>query len=134
MIRFLLLVMERMGFPEIFRRWIQMLHYEATTCLVPPNELSKSISMLFSFLQQEPLLRMLRATLTGLVFNNFKLIDKSYSDDVQTLSSERERERDIKAMTQCNCASTSYRHQITQMTNLEPHGNQNHCKAKAHHL
>ena len=108
MIRFLLLVMERMGFPEIFRRWIQMLHYEATTCLVPPNELSKSISMLFSFLQQEPLLRMLRATLTGLVFNNFKLIDKSYSDDVQTLSSERERERDIKAMTQCNCASTSH--------------------------
>ena len=38
--------------------------------------------------QQEPLKRMLRATLTGLVITNFKLIDKTYCDDVQTLFSD----------------------------------------------
>ena len=100
MISFLLKVMERMGFPEVFRRWIKMLHHEATTCLVLPNGLSRFIKVMFSFrqgdplamnlyiLQQEPLLRMLRATLTGLIITNFKLIDKSYCDDVQTLSSD----------------------------------------------
>ena len=46
----------------------------------------------------------------------------------------RERERDIKAMTQCNCAGTSYRPQITHKTDLETHGNQNHFKANANHL
>ena len=39
-------------------------------------------------IQQEPLLRMLRSTLTGLTINNFKIIDKSYCDDVKTLSED----------------------------------------------
>ena len=40
------------------------------------------------FLQQEPLLRMIRATLAGLQMTNFKQLDKAYCDDVQTLSSD----------------------------------------------
>ena len=100
MIGFLLKVLERMEFPEEFRRWIKMMHHEATTCLVLPNGLSRSIKVMFSFrqgdplsmnlytLQQEPLLRMLRATLTGLVITNFRLVDKSYCDDVETMSSD----------------------------------------------
>ena len=99
-VRFLLLVMERMGFPELFRRWVEMLHHEATTCLVLPTGLSREIQVKFSFrqgdpiamnlyiLQQEPLLRMLRATLTGLTITNFRLMDKSYCDDIETLSSD----------------------------------------------
>jgi hypothetical protein len=39
-------------------------------------------------LQQEPLLRMVRATLTGLLITNFRLMDSSYCDDVETLSSD----------------------------------------------
>ena len=86
MTSFLLRVMERMGSPEVFRRWIKMLHHKATTCLVLPNGLSRFIKVMFSFcqgdplslnlyiLQQEPLLRMLRANLTGLVITNFRLM------------------------------------------------------------
>ena len=71
-VRFLLLVMERMGFPEILRRWVSMLHEGATTSLVLTKELSRTIKVMFSFrqgdliamnlyiLQQEPFLRMLR--------------------------------------------------------------------------
>ena len=40
------------------------------------------------FLQQAPLLRMIRATLAGLQMTNFKQLDKAYCDDVQTLSSD----------------------------------------------
>ena len=92
--------MERMGFPELFRRWVEMLHHEATTCLVLPSGLSREIKVKFSFrqgdpiamnlyiLQQEPLLRMLRATLTGLTITNFKLRDKSYCGDIEQLSSD----------------------------------------------
>ena len=99
-VRFLLLVMERMGFPEKFRRWISMLHENATTCLVLPTGLSRVINVLFSFrqgdpiamnlyiLQQEPFLRLLRRTLSGLTITNFKLVDKSYCDDVETLSDD----------------------------------------------
>ena len=99
-VRFLLLVMEKMGFPETFRRWIAMLHKDATTSLVLPNGLSRTITVLFSFrqgdplamnlyiLQQEPLLRMLRSTLVGLTITNFRIIDKSYCDDIQTLSED----------------------------------------------
>ena len=87
-IRFLLLAMERMNFPEIFRRWVEMLHHEATTCLVLPSGLSRVIKVMFSFrqgdpialnlylLQQEPLLRMIRATLSGLQITNFKQLDE----------------------------------------------------------
>ena len=108
MISFLLRVMERMGFPAVFMRWIKMLHHEATTCLVLPSGLSRSICVLFSFrqgdplamnlyiLQQDPLLRMLRATLTGLVITNFKIIDKSYCDDVQTPIIPSQSEQKIK--------------------------------------
>ena len=99
-VRFLLLVMEKMGFPELFRGWVKMLHHEATTCLVLPMGLSREIKVTFSFrqgdpiamnlyiLQQEPLLRMIRATLTGLTITNFKQLDKSYCDDIETLSSD----------------------------------------------
>ena len=99
-VRFLLLVMERMGFPEKFRRWISMLHENATTCLVLPTGLSRAINVMFSFrqgdpiamnlyiLQQEPFLRLLRRTLSGLTITNFKLVDKSYCDDVETLSDD----------------------------------------------
>ena len=54
MINFLLLVMERMGFPAVFRRWIKMLHNEATTCLVLPSGLSRTIEVLFSFAKVTP--------------------------------------------------------------------------------
>ena len=54
MIRFLILVMERMGLPDVFRRWIRMLHHEATTRLVLPSGLSRTISVLFSFRQGDP--------------------------------------------------------------------------------
>ena len=53
-VRFLLLVMERMGFPEVFRRWISMLHHNATTCLVLPTGLSREIKVMFSFRQGTP--------------------------------------------------------------------------------
>ena len=49
MLRFLLLVMERMGFPEKFRKWISMLHEDATTTIVLPNGLSRTIMVVFSF-------------------------------------------------------------------------------------
>ena len=77
-----------------------MLHNEATTCLVLPTGLSREIQVTFSFrqgdpiamnlyiLQQEPLLRMLRATLTGLTITNFKQLDKSYCDDIENLSGD----------------------------------------------
>ena len=48
-------VMERMGFPELFRRWIKMMHHEATTCLVLPNGLSRPIIVKFSFRQVDSL-------------------------------------------------------------------------------
>jgi hypothetical protein len=55
MISFLLKVMERMGFPEVFRRWIKMLHHKATNCLVLPNGLSRFINVMFSFRQGYPI-------------------------------------------------------------------------------
>ena len=99
-VRFLLLVMERMEFPEVFRRWISMLHDNATTRLVLPSGLSRAIKVKFSFrqgdpiamnlyiLQQEPFLRLLRRTLTGLTITNFRQLDKDYCDDVETLSDD----------------------------------------------
>ena len=77
-----------------------MLHHEATTCLVLPNGLSRTIKVMFSFrqgdpiamnlyiLQQEPFLRLLRRTLTGLTITNFKQLDKSYCDDAEILSDD----------------------------------------------
>ena len=75
-----------MGFPDAFRGWIEMFHHEATTRLVLPTGLSRAIKVMFSFrqgdpiamnlyiLQQEPFLRLLRATLTGLLITNFMLL------------------------------------------------------------
>ena len=89
-----------MWFLEKFRKWIIMLLEDATTTIVLPNGLSRTIRVVFCFrqgdpvamnlyiIQQEPLLRMLRSTLTGLTMNNFKLIDKANCDDVQTLSED----------------------------------------------
>ena len=77
-----------------------MLHENATTCLVLPTGLSRAIKVMFSFrqgdplamnlyiLQQEPLLRLLRRTLTGLTITNFRQLDKDYCDDVETLSND----------------------------------------------
>ena len=77
-----------------------MLLEDATTTIFLPNGLSRTIRVVFCFrqgdpvamnlyiIQQEPLLRMLRSTLTGLTMNNFKLIDKANCDDVQTLSED----------------------------------------------
>ena len=50
-IRFLMLVMEKMGFPVVFRRWVEMLHKDATTCLKLPTGLSRIITETFSFQQ-----------------------------------------------------------------------------------
>ena len=55
MMRFLLLVMERMEFPDTFRRWTMMLHQDATTCLVFPNGLSRIIKLMFNFRQGDPI-------------------------------------------------------------------------------
>ena len=73
---------------------------ERTQDLVLTNGLSRTIKVMFSFkqgdpiamniyiLQQEPFLRLLRKTLAGLTITNFKQIDKDYCDDVQTLSED----------------------------------------------
>ena len=99
-IKFLCLVMERMQFPEVFRRWIEMCHQNATTCLVLPSGLSREISVTFSFrqgdpfsmnlyiLQQEPLLKVVRNTLSGITITNFRQLDKDYCDDVENLSND----------------------------------------------
>ena len=77
-----------------------MLHHEATTCLVLPSGLSRVIKVMFSFcqgdpvalnlylLQQEPLLRKIRATLSGLHMTNSRKLDKDYCDDVEIVSSD----------------------------------------------
>ena len=36
-------------FQELFRKWVEMLHHEATTCLVLPTRLSREIRVKFSF-------------------------------------------------------------------------------------
>ena len=46
------------------------------------------IAMNLYILQMEPFLRLLRRTLAGLTITNFKLIEKSYCDDVETLSDD----------------------------------------------
>ena len=100
--RFLDKVTERMSFPPVFRAWLQMLHHGATTRLILPSGLSREIRVSFSFRQgdciagdlycltQEPLLRMLRKKLQGLVISNFKQLDEDYLDDIQFLSSSQQ--------------------------------------------
>ena len=100
--KFLDKVTERMAFPPIFRAWLQMLHHGATTRLLLPSGLSKEIRVSFSFRQgdciagdlycltQEPLLRMLRKKLQGLVISNFRQLDEDYMDDIQFLSSSQQ--------------------------------------------
>ena len=92
-------VIERMAFPPIFRAWLKMLHFNATTQLILPSGLSRKISVSFSFRQgdcisgdlycltEEPLLRMLRKSLQGLLVTNFKQKDMTYMDDINYLSS-----------------------------------------------
>ena len=92
-------VTERMSFPPVFRAWLQMLHHGATTRLLLPSGLSQEIRVSFSFRQgdciagdlycltQEPLLRMLRKKLQGLVISHFKQLDEAYLDDIQFVSS-----------------------------------------------
>ena len=76
-----------------------MLHHGATTRLILYSGLSREISVSFSFrqgdciagdlycLSQEPLLRMMRRKLQGLVVSNFVQKDEDYMDDIQFLSS-----------------------------------------------
>ena len=97
-----MLVMERMDFPVIFRRWVEMLHKDATTCLILPSGLSRIIPVTFSFrqgdpvsldlyaLQQEPFLRVLRNTLHGIHITNFRQLDEDYSDDTEFVSDDVE--------------------------------------------
>ena len=99
-ISFLLLVMERMEFPLVFRRWIEMLHKDATTCLKLPSGLSRVIPVTFSFrqgdpvaldlyaLQQEPLLRLLRRILQGILITNFTQKDIDYCDNIEHIFSD----------------------------------------------
>ena len=95
-------VTERMSFPPTFRGWLQMLHAGATTRLILPTGLSREIPVTFSYRQgdciagdlycltQEPLLRMLRRRLVGLVVVNFSQQDTIYLDDVQLLTGEEQ--------------------------------------------
>ena len=87
MISYLELVTEIMGFPQLFRDWLKMLHAGATTQLILTYSLSRRIAVSFSFRQgdciagdlyclvQEPLLRMLRKMLTGLQVTKFNQKD-----------------------------------------------------------
>ena len=97
-------VTERMAFPPLYRAWLKMLHQNATTKLLLSSGLSREIAVSFSFRQgdniagdlfcltQEPLLRMLRNRLVGLLITNFFQKDKSYFDDIAVLSGD---ERDL---------------------------------------
>ena len=97
-------VTERMAFPPLYRSWLKMLHCDATTKLLLPSGLSREIAVSFSFRQgdniaghlfcltQEPLLRMLRNRLVGLLNTNFFQKDTSYFDDIAVLSGD---ERDL---------------------------------------
>ena len=99
-IGFLMLVMERMDFPVEFRRWIQMLHKDVTTRLNLPTGLSRVIPVTFSFrqgdpvaldlyaLQQEPLLRLLRRCLHGILITNLCQKDVDYFDDIKHVSND----------------------------------------------
>ena len=98
MVTYLEIVTERMGFPKMFRDWMQMLHAGATTKLLLLSGLSREIPVSFSFRQgdciagdlyclvQEPLLRMLRKMLTGFQVTNFRQKDTSFMDDTSFLS------------------------------------------------
>ena len=98
-------VTESMAFPPIYRAWLKMLHHEATTRLLLSTGLSREIPVSFSFRQgdnvagdlfcltQEPLLRMLRNRLVGLLITNFFQKDTRYFDDIAVLSAD---ERDLK--------------------------------------
>ena len=90
-------VIERMAFPPVFRAWLKMLHFNATTQLILPSGLSRKISVSFSFRQsdciadlycitEEPLLRMLRKSLQGILVTNFKQKYLTYMDDINYLS------------------------------------------------
>ena len=99
-ISFLMLVMERMDFPVMFRRWVEMLHKNATTRLKLSTGISRVIPVTFSFrqgdpialdlysLQQEPLLRLLRRTLHGIPITNFTQKDVEYCDDIEVVSND----------------------------------------------
>lgn len=101
-IKFLMLVMEKMSFPVVFRRWVEMLHKDATTCLILPSGLSRVFPVTFSFrqgdpvsldlyvLQQEPFLRVLRNTLHGIPITNFRQLDEDYCDDTEFVSEDVE--------------------------------------------
>ena len=99
-IKFLLLVMEKMEFPEEFRRWVEMLHNGATTRLILPTGLSREIAVTFSFrqgdpialnlyiLQHEPFLRVMRNNCSGLTITNFRQLDVDFCDDIENMSSD----------------------------------------------
>ena len=77
-----------------------MLHKDATTCLILPTGISRSIPVTFSFrqgepvaldlyaLQQEQFLRLLRRHLHRVTITNFKQKDLDYCDDTEVLSDD----------------------------------------------
>ena len=78
-----------------------MIHHDATTRLLLSSGMSREIAVSFSFRQgdniagdlffltQEPLLRMLRNRLVGLLTTHFFQKDTSYFDDIAGLSGDK---------------------------------------------
>ena len=91
-----------MSYPLAFLTWLKMLHLAATTKLILQSGLSREIEVSFSLRQgdcisgdlycitQEPLLRMLRRKLEGLIVFNFREVDTSYLDDIEILSEDEQ--------------------------------------------
>ena len=95
------MVMEAMGFGEVMRGWVAVLHKGATASFLLQG-LSAEIQVLFSLrqgdpfaqllfvIQEEPLLRCLEADLHGLRFGGLREATLAYIDDVAALGSKVE--------------------------------------------
>ena len=110
-VRYCVMVMEAMGFPQLFRDWVAMLHSGASTQLLAGSTgLTRSIMVTFSLrqgdglsmplycIQREPLLRRVASLLTGLRIGrnpvvSYREIDENFCDDTNIVSSDLE---DIK--------------------------------------
>ena len=97
MLDYLVKVMAAMKFPEIFIKWIKMLHDGATTCFLL-SFLTQPIKVLFSIRQGdplsmmlyiiyiEPLLLMINKRTQGIRISSFVQKDDDYCDDLNFLS------------------------------------------------
>ena len=97
LLEYLVKVMAAMKFPDIFIRWVLMLHEGATTSfllsfLTQPIKVLFSIrqgdplSMLLYIIYIEPLLLMIHRKTAGLKFASFVQKDEDYCDDLNFLS------------------------------------------------